>query len=188
MNFLFEPQSLPEVILIKPEKRGDERGFFMETYRQSIYRKHGIKDVFVQDNAARSRKDVLRGLHYQKFPNPQAKLVSVVKGSILDVAVDIRKGSPNYGQWLSAILSEENRHQLYIPIGFAHGYLALSDNVELSYKVSAEYVPELDRGFLWNDPNIAIDWQIKRPILSQKDQSQPLLKDSDNNFTYGEPV
>ncbi len=183
---MFEPQAIPEVILVKPRIFRDDRGFFSESYKQSVYLQGGIKESFVQDNRSRSSLHTLRGLHYQKFPQPQGKLVSVVRGEILDVAVDIRKGSPSYGHWVSALLNEENQHQLYVPVGFAHGFCVLSDIADVSYKTTAEYSPEHDRGILWNDPALAIDWRISKPLLSPKDQKQPLLEDADNNFLFGD--
>jgi len=184
MNFTFEPQSIPDVILVKPRIFKDDRGFFSESYKASAYKQNGITADFVQDNRSRSSCNTLRGLHYQLEPKPQGKLVSVVRGEILDVAVDIRKGSPYFGQWVSAILNDENQHQLYVPVGFAHGFCVLSDIADVSYKTTAEYSAEHDRGILWNDPALAIDWQISSPLLSEKDKKQPLLKDANTNFSY----
>ncbi|MCA9837916.1 MAG: dTDP-4-dehydrorhamnose 3,5-epimerase [Trueperaceae bacterium] len=186
MSTLFEPQAIPEVILVKPRVFKDDRGFFSETYKQSSYIQGGIKETFVQDNRSRSSRHTLRGLHYQKMPKPQGKLFSVVRGEVLDVAVDIRQGSPTFGHWVSALLNDENQYQLYIPVGFAHGFCVLSEVADVSYKTTGEYSPEHDRGVLWNDPAIAVDWQIASPLLSSKDEKQPLLKDADNNFIYGE--
>jgi dTDP-4-dehydrorhamnose 3,5-epimerase len=186
MSFIFEPQSIPEVILVKPLVRGDERGFFKEHYRQSEFAAGGIPDTFIQDNHSRSAKHILRGLHYQKLPKPQAKLVSVIRGKILDVAVDIRKGSPTYGKHVAVELSDENHYQLYVPVGFAHGFAVLSDSADVFYKVNGEYSAEHDRGVLWNDPAIGIAWNIPHPLLSNKDQLQPPLAHADNNFVYKE--
>lgn len=186
MNIQFEPQSIPEVILVKPLVFKDERGFFSESYKQSNY-VSSIPEQFVQDNHSRSVKDILRGLHYQLSPKAQGKLVSVIRGEILDVAVDIRKGSPSYGKSVQCVLNEENKHQLYVPEGFAHGFLVLSELADVYYKTTAEYSAEHDRGIAWNDPEIAIDWQIRDPLLSNKDKDQPLLKDADNNFIYLDP-
>ncbi len=183
MPFEFQKLEIPDVILIKPKIFGDDRGFFMETYKKSDFEKIGIKKEFVQDNHSKSVKGVLRGLHYQLNPKPQGKLVRVVKGSILDVAVDIRKNSPTFGKWVSAVLSEENRHMLWVPEGFAHGFLTLED-AEVLYKTTNEYSPELDRGILWNDEQIGIDWGIENPILSDKDKKLPSLKDAEINFVY----
>ena len=138
----------------------------------------------MQDNHSKSTYGVLRGLHYQKNPKAQGKLVRCIKGKILDVAVDIRKGSPTFGKWVSAILSEENKHMLYVPVGFAHGFAVLSEEAEVLYKTTDEYSPEHDRGILWNDPEIGIDWQVENPIISEKDKNLPLLKDADINFEF----
>lgn len=187
--FSFEPQIIPEVILVKPKVNGDNRGFFKEHYKQSAFQAAGITDVFIQDNHSRSVKGTLRGLHYQKLPKAQAKLVSVIRGKILDVAVDIRQASPTYGQWVAAELSDENHHQLYIPVGFAHGFYVLSDTADLFYKVTGEYSSEHDRGILWNDPALNINWGLDAyPLLSSKDQSQPTLEHADNNFVYKELI
>lgn len=177
---------LPEVILIKPTVYGDSRGFFMESYKKSEFIANGIKDEFVQDNHSKSSRGVLRGLHYQLNPKAQAKLVRCALGCIFDVAVDIRVGSPNYGKWVGYELSSENKMMLYIPAGFAHGFLTLSDTAELLYKTSGEYSPVHDRGVLFNDLAIGINWpEINADlILSEKDQMQPLLKDIETNFTY----
>jgi dTDP-4-dehydrorhamnose 3,5-epimerase len=188
MAFTFERQSIPEVILVKPQVRGDERGFFKEHYKHSEFMAGGIPDLFMQDNHSRSAKNILRGLHYQKLPKPQAKLVSVIRGKVLDVAVDIRQGSPTFGKHVATELSDENHHQLYVPIGFAHGFVVLSENADLFYKVTGEYSLEHDRGVLWNDPAIGIDWGITEPLLSGKDQVQSLLANADNNFVYKEMV
>lgn len=186
--FIFERQAIPEVILVKPQVRGDERGFFKEHYKRSEFIVGGIPDEFIQDNHSRSAKHILRGLHYQKLPKPQAKLVSVIRGKILDVAVDIRKGSPTYAKYVAVELSDENHHQLYVPIGFAHGFVVLSENADVFYKVNSEYSAEHDRGVLWNDPAIGIRWNVDNPLLSNKDQLQPVLANADNNFVHKETV
>ena len=150
----------------------------METYKKTEFAKNGIDIEFVQDNHSKSTKGVLRGLHYQKEPKAQAKLVRCPYGKVFDVAVDIRKNSPYFGKWTGAILSSENKHMLYIPEGFAHGFVVLSDEAELFYKASDEYSPEHDRGIKWNDPDINIDWGIDfKPLVSEKDDRQPLLKE-----------
>jgi dTDP-4-dehydrorhamnose 3,5-epimerase len=172
--------------LIEPFVFGDERGFFMETYKKSEFEKAGIKYDFPQDNHSRSAKGVLRGLHYQLKPYEQGKLVRCVKGRIWDVAVDIRKGSPTFGKWVAVELSEENKRMLWIPPGFAHGFVALEDGTEIIYKVTKEYSPEHDRGIIWNDLTIGIEWPIDNPILSKKDASLPTLEEAENNFIYGE--
>lgn len=185
MPFHFEKLEIPDVILIEPTPFRDDRGFFMETYKRSVFAAHGIGETFVQDNHAHSVRGVLRGLHYQLHPQAQGKLVTCSRGRLFDVAVDIRQGSPTYGQWVGETLSEENRRMLYIPAGFAHGYCILSDEADLTYKVTAEYAPNLERGIVWNDPAIGITWPITDPILSAKDQQLPLLTDADNNFRWG---
>jgi dTDP-4-dehydrorhamnose 3,5-epimerase len=184
--FIFEPMSIPAVILVKPQAFGDARGFFKEHYKHSEFIAGGIPDLFIQDNHSRSVQGTLRGLHYQKLPKPQAKLISVISGKILDVAVDIRQGSPTYGKGVSSELSDENHHQLYIPVGFAHGFAVLSESADLLYKVSGEYSSEHDRGILWNDPVLDIQWRIDSPLLSNKDKTQPILEKCDNNFVYKE--
>ena len=178
MPFEFERQKISDVILIKPKVFGDNRGFFMETYKKSDFFANGIEVEFNQDNHSKSTKGVLRGLHYQAAPYGQAKIVRCARGRIYDVAVDIRPESKTFGQYVKVELSEENKHMLYIPVGFAHGFVALSDEVELLYKASGEYNPQADRGILWNDKDINIDWEIDfEPILSEKDKNQPMLRD-----------
>ena len=176
MSFEFIKQEIPEVILIKPKVFGDARGFFMESYKKSEFFANGIQDEFNQDNHSKSSKGVLRGLHYQAKPYAQAKIVRCARGRIYDVAVDIRPESKTFGKYVKVELSEENKQMLYIPVGFAHGFVALSDEVELLYKASGEYAPNADRGVLWNDPDIGIDWEIDfEPLLSEKDKVQPKL-------------
>jgi dTDP-4-dehydrorhamnose 3,5-epimerase len=170
------PQTIPEVKLIIPDVWGDSRGFFQETFRAEKYRAAGIDVPFVQDNWSRSTKGILRGLHYQ-FPNPQAKLVWAMSGEIFDVAVDVRRGSPTFGKWVSAILSAENHHQLFIPAGFAHGFCVLSEAADFMYKCSAYYSPQDERGMLWSDPALAIPWPVTTPILSKRDEQLPCLAD-----------
>ena len=178
MGFKFEKTEIEDVILVTPDVFGDDRGFFSETYKKSVFVENGIKDEFNQDNHSKSVKGVLRGLHYQSKPMQQAKLVRCVRGSILDVAVDIRKGSKTFGKWVKRVLSEENKQMLYLPEGFAHGFVVLSDEAEFLYKVSNEYSRENDRGIRWNDPDIAVEWGIDfEPKLSEKDTKQPFLKD-----------
>lgn len=178
MPFEFERQKINDVILIKPKVFGDNRGFFMETYKKTDFYANGIDVEFNQDNHSKSSKGVLRGLHYQASPYGQAKIVRCGRGRIYDVAVDIRPNSPTFGQYVKVELSEDNKYMLYIPVGFAHGLVALSDEVELLYKASGEYNPQADRGVLWNDPDINIDWNIDfEPLLSEKDKVQPKLCD-----------
>jgi len=170
------PTRLPGVLVVEPDVFGDERGFFMETYHVETYSSIGIDCTFVQDNHSFSMKGTLRGLHYQ-LPFLQAKLVWVVMGTALDVAVDIRRGSPTFGHWVAEILSDENRHRLFIPRGFAHGFCVLSPSAHFMYKCDEFYHPEADQGLNWNDPDIAIDWQTSDPILSPKDTLLPFLAD-----------
>ncbi len=178
MAFEFERLAINEVILVKPRVFGDERGFFMETYKKSEFVANGINVDFCQDNHSKSSRGVLRGLHYQAAPKAQAKLVRCGRGEIFDVAVDLRKNSKTFGKWVGARLSEENKHMLFIPAGFAHGFVVLSEEAELIYKAGAEYSPAHDRGVRWNDADIAINWQIDfEPVLSEKDKNQPCLCD-----------
>ena len=163
---------LDGVLIIEPEVFKDPRGIFYEVYSVRIYEKHGIPSQFVQDNHSVSEKGVLRGLHYQINPG-QAKLVRVTRGEVFDVVLDIRKESPTYGKWWSLHLSETNKLQLYVPEGFAHGFCVLSESVEFLYKCSNYYSPEDERGIMWNDPDLAIDWPIENPIISQKDNVYP---------------
>jgi dTDP-4-dehydrorhamnose 3,5-epimerase len=167
---------IPEVKLIKPRVFPDDRGFFLQTYHEKQYRDAGIKARFVQDNWSRSTRGVSRGLHYQ-LKNAQAKLITVVRGEIFDVAVDIRKGSPTYGRWVGAVLSEENHHQLFVPKGFAHGFLVMSDEVDLLYKCDDFYTPGDEYGLRWDDPQIGIEWpeHVGEFVLSEKDMKAPLL-------------
>ncbi|MFT4303211.1 MAG: dTDP-4-dehydrorhamnose 3,5-epimerase [Candidatus Woesearchaeota archaeon] len=174
MQFKVTKQKIPEVLLIEPSIFEDKRGFFLETYRKSEF---PIKVEFKQDNHSKSNKNVLRGLHFQKLPKKQGKLIRCTKGSIFDVAVDIRKESPTYKKHVAAILSEENKYILWIPPGFAHGYLTLKDNTEVQYKCTEEYSKEHDVSILWNDKELNIDWPIKNPILSEKDKNAPTLKE-----------
>jgi dTDP-4-dehydrorhamnose 3,5-epimerase len=184
MPFHFERLGIPEIILVEPEIFKDTRGFFMETYKYSDFVRADIEAHFVQDNFSRSSLGVLRGLHYQKDPEAQGKLIQCLQGKIFDVAVDIRKGSPTFGRWVSAELSGETGRVLYVPPGFAHGFLVLSDTADVMYKCTRQYSPENDRGVIWNDPDVNIRWPLKNPSLSGKDSRHPLLKDADNNFEY----
>jgi dTDP-4-dehydrorhamnose 3,5-epimerase len=166
--------SIPGVCLIEPRVLSDDRGFFLESYNRRTFAELGISDSFVQDNHARSIKNTLRGLHYQ-LQHPQAKLCRVIDGSVLDVVVDIRHGSPYFGKHITTILSGENRRQIYIPRGFAHGYLVLTDTADFLYKCDEFYYPEDDRGIAWNDPQLAIEWRNESPLLSPKDRNHPPL-------------
>ena len=176
MPFTFEKQKIEDVILVKPKVFGDNRGFFMEAYKKSEFFENGITVEFNQDNHSKSTAHVLRGLHYQTREFSQAKLVRCSKGRIFDVAVDIRPNSKTFGQYVKVELSEENKNMIFIPAGFAHGFVVLSDVAELLYKASGEYNPKGDRGVLWCDKDINIDWGIDfEPILSEKDKVQPKL-------------
>lgn len=170
--------TLPGVLLIRPRVFRDGRGSFLETWRRERYADVGLPETFVQDNAAVSTRGVLRGLHYQ-HPQAQGKLVMALLGEVFDVAVDIRPGSPHFGRWYGATLSEDNGHQLWIPEGFAHGYAVLTDTAVFAYKCTSAYHPEGDAAVAWNDPDIGIDWPITDPDLSPKDAAAPRLRDID---------
>lgn len=177
--------SLPEVYIIEPQVFGDHRGWFMETWSETKYKELGIHKHFVQDNHSfTAQKGTLRGLHFQNNPMAQCKIVRCIAGAVMDVAVDIRKGSPSYLKWVAVELSAENKRQLLIPRGFAHAFLTLTDNVEFVYKVDNLYSPECDRSIRFDDPAINVDWGISNPILSDKDSNALLLSDSDCNFVY----
>jgi dTDP-4-dehydrorhamnose 3,5-epimerase len=175
MNII--PTTIPDVLMIEPRVFGDERGFFYESYNEKIFaEKTGFKIQFVQDNHSRSAQNVLRGLHYQ-IKQSQGKLVRVVLGEVFDVAVDIRKSSPTFGQWVGCVLSETNKRQFWVPPGFAHGFLVLSETADFLYKTTDYYAPEYERSILWNDPDIGIDWPLAdTPILSTKDEAAQPLK------------
>lgn len=169
--------------LIDPVVHGDHRGFFMESYNDQLFKQNGLNYNFIQDNHSLSvEPGVLRGLHYQLMPKAQTKLVRVLSGAIYDVIVDIRTNSPTFGQWVGVILSEHNKRQLLVPKGFAHGFCTLVPSTQVLYKVDEYYSPENDRGILWNDPALGIDWPTSNPILSDKDQRHPLLIDAEINF------
>jgi dTDP-4-dehydrorhamnose 3,5-epimerase len=182
MPFKVKRANIPDILIIIPDIFKDERGFFLEFYKYSDFTSFGIDEYFVQDNYSRSTYGVLRGLHYQKNPYAQGKLVKCIKGKIYDVAVDIRKNSNTYGKWFGTELSEDNNIILYIPTGFAHGFVVLSDTADVLYKCTEEYSPENDRGIIWNDPDINIKWPITNPIISSKDMKNPRLNEADNNF------
>ena len=184
MPFTSTKLSIPDVILVEAKSFPDDRGFFMETFKESEFKVNNIDTKFVQDNFSHSTKGTLRGLHYQKDPKAQAKLVTVLHGEIFDVGVDMRKNSPTFGKWVGEILSENNHRLLYVPEGFAHGFCVLSDTADVFYKVNNEYSPENDRGIIWNDPDVGVDWPIDNPVLSDKDQKQPSFKDADNDFIF----
>ena len=176
MSFTFKPLFIPGVILISPQSFPDDRGDFFESFKASDFQKAGLSTRFVQDNFSFSKKGVIRGLHYQKSPKAQGKLISVIKGCVWDVAVDIRQDSKTFLKWMAVELDDRNHVMLYIPPGFAHGFLALSDEVLLIYKCTNEYDPQVDTGIRWDDPDIAISWPIKSPILSVKDRQLPYVR------------
>lgn len=178
MPFEFERLAIPGVVLVKPRVFSDERGQFLETYKQSEFGRFGIRDPFTQGNHSISGRGVLRGLHYQRPPKAQGKLVRVVVGEIFDVGVDIRQGSPTYGKWVGERLSAENKRMLYIPPGFAHGFCVLNELAEVLYKTTEEYSLEHDAGIRWNDPEIGIQWPVEHPILSAKDAALPTLRET----------
>lgn len=181
----FIRQKIPEIVLIKPNTHGDNRGYFIETFRQDLFEVFvGYKVNFIQDNESKSAKGVLRGLHYQLPPYSQAKLTRVIEGRALDVAVDIRKSSPTFGQYISVELTGSNKHQLFVPHGFAHGFVVLSDNVTFAYKVDNYYAPEYERGIAFDDAELRVDWQlpIEKLLLSNKDKMHPKLSDAVDLF------
>lgn len=173
--------AIPDVVLFTPNFFGDERGFFFESFSQKVFEEAtGLKRHFVQDNHSKSQRGVLRGLHYQLNPMAQGKLVRVIQGEVFDVCVDIRKDSPTFGQWVGEILSAENRKQLWVPEGFAHGFITLSKTAEFLYKTTNTYAPNYERSIIWNDPDLAIDWRFEgEPLLSGKDQKAAPFKDAD---------
>jgi dTDP-4-dehydrorhamnose 3,5-epimerase len=179
MPFTFEPTNLSGVIVITPKLYSDDRGFLMETYKRSEFEAAGLDLPLVQENHSRSSIGTLRGLHYQREPKAQGKLVRVVLGEIFDVAVDIRKGSPTFGKWVGVMLSERNRRSIYIPAGFAHGFCVTSPEAEVIYKTTEEYAPEFEHGIRWDDPGLAIAWPVAHPILSARDRQWPSLVNAD---------
>ncbi len=181
-NFKFIETSIKDVYVIEPKKYGDNRGYFMETYKESSFKEAGLVYNFVQDNQSKSKKGVLRGLHFQKT-YPQAKLVRCIEGEVFDVCVDLRKDSPTYGKWEGVILSAEKGNQFMIPRGFAHGFVVLSETATFCYKCDELYHPEDEGGIMWNDPDVGIDWPYKdEPLLSDKDKVHPALKDCKIKF------
>jgi dTDP-4-dehydrorhamnose 3,5-epimerase len=181
-NFKFTNAPLAGVLIIEPKAFADERGFFMEYYHREAFAQNGLNEIFIQDNHSRSAKGTVRGLHYQLPPHQMGKLVKVVKGKIFDVGVDLRKSSPTFGKWYGEVLDDENKKMLYFPPGFAHGFLALSDAAEVIYKCTALYAPASDRGILWNDPAIGINWpldQVAKALVSDKDGKNPQLRDAE---------
>jgi dTDP-4-dehydrorhamnose 3,5-epimerase len=175
---------LPGLFLIKPRVFEDHRGHFFESFREDVLKEHGVESQFVQDNQSLSQKGILRGLHFQKQPFAQGKLVRVIKGSVLDVAVDIRKNSPTYGQHVAVELSESNFCMLYIPVGFAHGFLTLQDNTIFTYKCTNYYHPEVEGGIRWNSPELQIPWNVENPVLSAKDTQLPTFSEFESPFSF----
>ncbi len=184
MPFQFTPLDIPDVILVETRRFGDDRGFFMETYKQPEFAANGIPGPFTQDNCSHSARGVLRGLHFQIPPFAQGKLIAAVQGEIFDVAVDIRHGSPTYKQWVGRALSATNGRMLYIPPGFAHGFCVLSETATLTYKVTEVYMPDFEQGIMWNDPDIGINWPVIEPILSRRDSHLPPLSQVDKSFVW----
>jgi dTDP-4-dehydrorhamnose 3,5-epimerase len=182
MPFEFRRLKVPDVVLVDATQHKDDRGYFMETYKRSEFVANGVTDEFVQDNCSQSVRGTLRGLHYQKHPHAQGKLIMVLKGEIFDVVVDIRRGSPTYAQWVGATLSDQTPQLLYVPVGFAHGFCVLSEAAVVLYKTSDEYAPESDRGIRWDDPRIGIAWPCNDPIISTKDAQLPLLSEAEIDF------
>ena len=179
--------NLPGVVIVEPQVFGDHRGYFMETYSTKAFEEIGITATFVQDNQSyTAQKGTLRGIHFQNAPMAQAKLVRVTRGAVLDVAVDLRRGSPTYLDWTAQELSADNKRMLFIPRGFGHGFLTLTDDVEFTYKVDNLYSRAHDRGVRYDDPALGVDWGVGSPILSAKDEAAPLLEMSDCNFVYGD--
>ena len=184
--FKFIKTEIPDVIIIESERFTDSRGYFTECFRAPIFNSNGLPSHFEQDNYSKSRKGVIRGLHYQLNPMAQGKLINVIRGRAFDVAVDIRKGSPYFGKWVSVELSEENNKSIWMPAGFAHGVASLEDETTLHYKTTAIYSSEYERGIRWDDPRLNIRWpEFGKPILSDKDAKYPKLEDSEINFEYG---
>lgn len=186
MAFTFKRLQIPDVMLVEPKIFPDKRGMFLENFKESEFFLNDIKVKFVQDNISYSVHGVIRGLHFQKQPKEQAKFITVIKGRVFDVAVDIRKNSPTYGKWVGEILSDDNHKSLYIPEGFAHGFCSLSEESILLYKVTNEYSSEDERGIIWNDPALNIPWPLEKPIISDRDNKLPLLTNLDNDFIYRE--
>jgi len=182
MAFQFTPLDIPEVVLIEPKVFPDERGFYMETYKHSEFVAHGIAESFVQENHSHSSKRILRGLHYQKRPRAQGKLVRVISGEVFDVAVDIRRGSPTYGKWIGMMLSAQNKRMLYLPPWCAHGFCVVSDEAEMVYKVTEEYALKYEAGIMWDDSDLAIQWPIEDPFLSDRDRAWPTFREAGNDF------
>lgn len=186
MPFTFTPTRIPDVIVVEPRLFADERGYFMETYKRSEFAAHGIAEQFVQCNQSRSGRGILRGLHFQKRPKAQGKLIRALSGAVFDVAVDVRKGAPTFGQWVGLELSGENNKMLYVPAGFAHGFCVVSAQAEILYMTDDEFAPALESGIRWDDADLAIAWPVATPQLSERDRQWPRLRDLDSGFVYGD--
>jgi dTDP-4-dehydrorhamnose 3,5-epimerase len=186
-KFKFAKTDIPGVIVIEPHAFKDGRGFFMEFYNKDLFEALGFADAIVQANHSRSKKGVVRGMHYQLNPHPMGKLIKVIKGKIFDAGVDIRKGSPTFGKWHGEVLSGENHKMLYFPPGFAHGFLALEDDVDVVYLCTGTYSQKSERAILWNDPEVGIKWpldKVKKVVLSEKDKKHPGIKNVETNFSF----
>ena len=179
MPFSFKALSIPDVILVEPKVFSDDRGYFLESFKSSDFLLNHIPNYFVQDNLSFSKQNVIRGMHFQKKPKEQGKLVSVIKGRVLDIAVDLRKESPTFLKWIAVELNDKQHAMLYIPEGFAHGFLSLTEEVYLLYKCTNEYDPKFDAGIRWDDPDIGIEWPVNKPVVSEKDQHLPNFKHLD---------
>jgi dTDP-4-dehydrorhamnose 3,5-epimerase len=174
---------LDGVVLVEPQVHGDERGFMLESYARDEWARLGVDVDFVQQNHSRSKKGTLRGIHFQTSPG-QAKLVRAARGSIVDVAVDLRKDSPTYGQWEAHVLDDEKHHQLFVPVGFGHGFAVLSDVADVTYQVSSLYDPATEAGIAWDDPDVGVDWQVSDPLLSERDKKAPTLSEIGNSLPW----
>jgi dTDP-4-dehydrorhamnose 3,5-epimerase len=184
MSVTIQPTEIPDVLTIESRVFRDDRGYFTELYKQPTWAEAGFHEVFVQDNMSRSSKGTLRGLHYQLNPQGQGKLVRALQGSVFDVAVDIREGSPTFGKWVGRTLSEENALALWVPVGFAHGFLVLEDDTQVMYKCTSPWSPDAERTIVYNDPAIGIEWPIEATGLKERDAAAPSLADAEKNFTY----
>lgn len=183
MPFTFQPTKIEDVLLVQPRSFSDDRGYFYENYKKSDFVSNGISLEFVQDNTSKSEPGVIRGMHFQSPPHEQGKLVRAIQGEILDVAIDLRKGSHTYGKWVSEVLSSDNKKMLWVPPGFAHGFLTLTEAV-VHYKVTKEYNKDSEGGVLWNDVKIGIDWPLRSPSLSSKDTQWPSFENLKSPFNY----
>jgi len=187
MDVTISETDISGVLTVETQRFQDDRGYFTESYSKDVWNKHGFTQIFVQDNISKSRKGTLRGMHYQLEPDGMGKLVRCVTGAIFDVAVDLRKNSPTFGKWVGRELNEGNNLCLWVPIGFAHGFVALEDDTIVHYKCTEHHAPESERALSYRDPDIAIKWPIEPTVVSEKDETAPLLKDADTNFTWPGP-